>query len=116
MSVWASKDPDAVQDYQYTIPLDEGDTVASYTFEKLTGSVAIDSQNRAGAVVTAFLSGGADGETSVFRVSWSTTGGRDDDDVITLFVSSHEYEALVLTDYAKPLPAHLKARYPAFAD
>jgi hypothetical protein len=57
------------------------------------------------------LSGGTDGETAVFRIAWVTRDGRDDDDVITLFVSSHEYEALVLTGYAKPLPPHLKARY-----
>jgi hypothetical protein len=115
MSVWPSKDPQAVADYQYTIPLDEGDTVASYTLTKMTGDVVIDSDSNAGAVVTAWLSGGTDGETAVFRIAWATTGGRDDDDVITLTVSSHEYEALVLTDYAKPLPPHLKARYPAFA-
>jgi hypothetical protein len=115
MSVWPSKDPQAVTDYQYTIPLDTGDAVDSYTFTKLAGDVVVDSHSRTGAVVTAWLSGGTEGETAVFRVAWSTTGGRDDDDVITLAVSSHEYEALVLTDYAKPLPPHLKARYAAFA-
>lgn len=115
MSTWTSKDPEAVTDYQYTIPLDTGDAVSSYTLTRLAGSVVIDSHSNAGAVVTAWLSGGVDGETSVFRIAWETTGGRDDDDVVTLFVSSHEYEALGLTDYAKPLPPHLKARYPAFA-
>lgn len=115
MSTWPSKDPDAVLDYEYTIPLDTGDSVSSYTFTKLTGSVVIDSDSRSGADVTVTLSGGTDGETAVFRIAWATLGGRDDDDVITLFVSSHEYVALVLTDYAKPLPPHLRARYPAFA-
>jgi hypothetical protein len=115
MSVWPAKDPQSVQDYEYTIPLDTGDSVSSYTFSKLAGDVVIDSESRAGADVTVWLSGGTDGETAVFRIAWATVGGRDDDDVITLFVSSHEYEALVLTDYAKPLPPHLKMRYPAFA-
>jgi hypothetical protein len=115
MSVWPAKDPQSVQDYEYTIPLDTGDSVSSYTFSKLAGDVVIDSESRAGADVTVWLSGGTDGETAVFRIAWATVGGRDDDDVITLFVSSHEYEALVLTDYAKPLPPHLKLRYPAFA-
>jgi hypothetical protein len=115
MSTWPSKDPDAVLDYEYTIPLDTGDSVSSYTFTKLTGSVVIDSDSRSGADVTVTLSGGTDGETAVFRIAWATLGGRDDDDVITLFVSSHEYVALVLTDYAKPLPPHLRTRYPAFA-
>lgn len=116
MSAWPSKDPDAVLDYEYTIPLDAADTVSAHTFERLTGTVVIDDDDRTDAVVTVRLSGGVEGETSVFRIAWTTTAGREDDDVITLFVSSHEYEALVLTDYAKPLPAHLKARYPAFAD
>ena len=115
MAAWPSKDPQAVADYQYTIPLDEGDTVASYSLTKLTGDVVIDSDSNVGPVVTAWLSGGTEGETAVFRIAWITTGGRDDDDVITLFVSSHEYEALELTGYAKPLPPHLKARYAAFA-
>lgn len=127
MSVWPSKDPDAVLDYEYAIPLDTGDDVAAYTLTRLTGTVAIDDdgtladdpETTNGQLVQAVsgirLSGGADGETSVFRIEWETTGGREDDDVITLFVSSHEFEALELTGYAKPLPPHLKARYPAFA-
>ena len=115
MSVWPAKDPDAVTDFAYTIPLDEGDTVASYTFTKLTGDVAIDSHSRVDAVVTAWLSGGTEGETAVFRIAWTTADGREDDDVITVAVSAHEYEALELTDYARPLPPHLKARYAAFA-
>jgi hypothetical protein len=115
MSVWPSKDPQAVQDYEYTIPLDDGDSVQSYTFTKLTGDVVVDSDSRTGAVVTAWLSGGTEGETAVFRIAWATVGGRDDDDVITIAISSHEYEALEITGYAKPLPPHLKARYAAFA-
>lgn len=125
MSVWPSKDPDAVLDYVYRIPLDDADSVTSHGLTRLTGTVAIDSESIAAAPdstalgfgqdVTARLSGGVDGETCVFRIAWTTAGGRDDDDVITLFVSSHEYEALVPTGYAKPLPPHLKARYPAFA-
>lgn len=115
MAVWAAKDPQAVADYTYTIPLDAGDSVASYTLERLTGTVAIDSDSISGADVTAWLSGGIDGETDVFRIAWVTVGGREDDDVITLLVSSHEYEALALTGYAKPSAQHLKQRYPAFA-
>lgn len=115
MSTWPSKDPDAVLDYQYTIPLDEGDAVATATFEKLSGDVVIDDEDRTEAVFTIRLSGGTDGQTAVFRVAWTTTAGRVDDDVITLFVSAHEYEALELTGYAKPGPAHLRMRYPAFA-
>lgn len=116
MTSWTAKDPDAVQDYLFTIPLDEGDTVASHTFEKLSGDVVIDSEVRAGDEVTVWLSGGTVGETAVFRVAWETVGGREDDEVITIAIIANEYEALILTGYVKPSVAHLTARYPAFVD
>jgi hypothetical protein len=115
MTTWAAKDPDAVLDYTYTIPLDEGDSVASYTLTRVSGTVVIDDDSNAGPVVTATLSGGTDGETSIFRIAWVTTAGREDDDYISLHISDDAGE-LALTDYAKPRPDHLKARYPAFAD
>lgn len=127
MPSWPAKDPDAVFDYSYTIALDDGDTVVGDPlFTKLSGTVVIDNEIFDPAIVatdevargqklTVWLSGGANGETSVFRVSWTTAGGREDDDIITLPVVAHELDALVLTGYAKPLPGHLIARYPAFA-
>lgn len=115
MPAWPTKDPESVLDFEYTIPLDEGDTVQSSTFEKLSGSVVIDSQNRVDAEWTVVLSGGTDGETNVFRVAWVTTGGRTLDDIITLAVAANELTELVLTGYVKPTAAHLIARYPAFA-
>lgn len=116
MTAWPAKDPDAVQDYSYTIPLDTGDTVASHTFTRVSGTVAIDSESINAADVTAFLSGGVDGETSVFKVAWVTGEGREDEDYVTLRVIANDYVALELIGYVKPLPQHLKARYPAFED
>ena len=113
---WAPKDPEALLDYVYTIPLDEGDSVASYDFEKLSGDVVIDSESRTGADVTAWLSGGTDGEIAAFRVSWVTTDTREDDAIILLPVVANEPLALALTGYAKPSSAHLLIKYPAFAD
>jgi len=113
---WPAKDPQAVLDYLYTIPLDEGDSVSSYTLEKLSGSVAIDSDSRALADVTAWLSGGEDGETSIFRLAWVTAGGREDDAILLLPVEANEPAPLALTGYAKPSAAHLIMKYPAFAD
>ncbi len=115
MTTWAAKDPDATQDYTFTIPLDEGDSVAAYTLARVSGTVTIDSDSRAGAVVTAWLSGGEDGETSVFRIAWETTAGREDDDYITLLVSD-DSAPVTAEDYAKPRPSDLIARYSAFAD
>jgi hypothetical protein len=128
MPSWPAKDPDAVTDYVYRIPLDAGDSIASgqATITKLTGTVAIDSQSLAAAPnttadgygqdLTVWLSGGADGETAVFRVAWTTVDTRHDDAVITLSVIESDVVPLVLTGYAKPAPAHLIIRYPAFAD
>lgn len=112
---WPAKDPDAVLDYLYTIPLDDTDSVSTYAFTRVSGTVAIDSESRSGAAVTAFLSGGVDGETSIFKIAWTTAGGRDDERYITLPVAANDIAALALTGYAKPSPAHLMARYPAFA-
>lgn len=110
MVSWSPKDPDAVLDYVYTIPLDDSDAVGSFTFERLDGTVAIDSTARSGADVTAWLSGGADGETSVFRIAWITTGGRTDQDIITLPIA--EVELAALDGYAVPTAGHLLLRYP----
>jgi len=130
MVTWPAKDPDAVLDYVYRIPLDAGDSVAAIgdvSFTKLSGTVAINNSpgqlaampdttvKGYGQDFTTFLSGGADGETSVFRIEWTTVGGRTNDDIITLAVVANETPALALTGYAKPLPAHLVLRYPAFA-
>lgn len=113
---WPAKDPDAVDFYGYTIALDEGDSVVSYDVEKLSGDVVLSSHSRSGADVTVWLSGGTDGETSVFRISWVTANGVEDDDVVVIAIVAHEPEDLLLTGYVKPSAAHLQARYPAFAD
>jgi hypothetical protein len=113
---WPAKDPQAVKDYTFTIPLDEGDSVSAYTFTKVSGDTVLDSHSRSGAVITAWLSGGTDGETAVFKASWETVAGREDEDYITLPIAANDYVALELADYQKPLPQHLMARYPAFAD
>jgi hypothetical protein len=116
MSAWPAKDPDAVLDYTYTIALDEGDAVDTSTFSRVSGTVEIDSQSRDEAEWTVRLSGGEDGETSAFKVAWTTTAGREDEDYVTILIAANDYVALDPTGYTKPLPQHLKARYPAFAD
>lgn len=128
MPSWSAKDPDAVKDYVYAIPLDAGDsiTAGNYTFTKLSGDVVVDSHDLnlvpytdADDVlrqdVTVWLSGGTAGETAVFEITWSTVGGRDDDDHITIAIAD-DPAVLVFSGYAKPAPLHLQARFPAFAD
>lgn len=115
MPSWPAKDPHAVKDYSYAVPLDEGDSVTAMTFEKLSGDTVIDSDNSATspATLVATLSGGTDGETSVFRVYWETAGGRKDDAVITQLALANESGEV--TGYTVPRPADLIARFPAFA-
>lgn len=113
---WPAKDPDAVDYYGYTIALDTGDSLVDYDVEKLSGDVTLSSFSRSGADVTVWLSGGTDGETGVFRISWVTANGITDDDVVVIAIAAHEPEELLFTGYMKPSVAHLLARYPAFAD
>lgn len=103
---WPPKTPDAVLDYLYDIPLDEGDSVSSYVFTRLSGTIVTDSEARDEDKVTVTLSGGEHLETSVFKLSWVTSAGREDDTIITL--------AVLALEELEPTIAALRARYPAF--
>jgi hypothetical protein len=133
MISWPSKDPGATLDFVYHIPLDAGDSIANIgdvTFTPLSGTVTVPSKSLAsspttttdangvavfGQDLTVWLSGGADGETDIFEVAWTTVNSRTNDDIIMLAVVSKNVPALVLTGYVKPTPAHLAIKYPAFA-
>lgn len=129
VKTWAPKDPDAVLDYTYHIPLDEGDSIApgQAIITKLSGDVVLDNPGGTlaaapstvdgvfGQTITAWLSGGTDGETALFQVAWTTAATRQDDALLQLPVVSAELPILALTGYAKPIAGHLVARYPAFA-
>jgi Protein of unknown function (DUF4054) len=114
MTSWPAKDADAVLDYGYTIPLESGDSVASYTFTKLSGDVVIDSQGIVGARVLVWLSGGTDGEINTFRIAWVTTEGRENDDEITLAIAPNSGLDLG-TEYANASASTLKAAFAKFA-
>jgi hypothetical protein len=113
MQNWPAKDRDAVLDYTYTIPLDAGDSVASYTLEKLAGDVVIDSEGRAGAIVTVWLSGGTSGENAFFRIAWVTAAGRENDDLISLSITNNEAG---IAGYVPATAATLKSAFAKFAD
>lgn len=103
---WPPKTPDAVLDYLYDIPLDEGDSVTSYNIAVLAGSIVIDSHSRTDDKVTATLSGGTDGETTVFQISWVTAASREDDAIVTLQV--------VGLENFEPRISELRTMFPAF--
>ncbi len=103
---WPPKAPDAVLDYIYTIPVDEGDSITSHSVSILAGSITKDSDSRTDADVTVTLSGGVDGETNVFQIAWVTAAGREDDSIVTIQV--------VGLENFEPRIAELRAMFPAF--
>lgn len=129
MTSWPAKDPNAVLDFVYRIPLDAGDSVAAIgnvTFTRISGTATIQSTSLAGAPTTtaagygqdftAWISGGVDQETDVFKVVWTTAQTRTNDDIITLpIIANVQLVALDLVNFTAPLPGHLQQRYPAFA-
>lgn len=128
MTSWPAKDPSATLDFVYRIPLDPGDSVANLaavSFTRLSGTVTIQSQSLAaspntttdgfGQDFTVWLSGGADQETDVFKIAWTTVQSRANDDIITLAVATNQLPTLDLVGFTAPLPGHLVARYPAFS-
>lgn len=102
MANWTPKDPDAVLDYSFTIPLDDGDAVSTATLSKLSGDVVIDSQSLAANVLTAWLSGGTDGETTVFKAEWTTDAGREADAAIYLPIAQ---ESAILSAFRRRFAA-----------
>lgn len=102
---WPSKDPDETLDYSWTVPLDADDAITSAALTVVSGTVTIASQDATATGLTAFLSGGADGETAIFSGTATTEGGRTFEETFYLVVRT-AVDAEV---------AALRARYPAFA-
>jgi hypothetical protein len=79
------KDPNAVLDYSWNWGTWLGsDTIASYVIE--VDGVTLDSDSRATAVITAWLSGGTAGETATATCRVTTAAGRTDDRTLYLDV------------------------------
>jgi uncharacterized phiE125 gp8 family phage protein len=103
---WTPKRPAAVLDYSWEVPVEEGDTLASASLTKVSGSVMIDSQSTIDNLRVAWLSGGVDGETAEFRGQATTTAGRTFDETIYLPIVTN-VPIVSLAD-AK---AHLRVRH-----
>jgi hypothetical protein len=84
------KDPDAVLDYavDWTDWLPAGDSITGRTVAVESGDVVKASDNLAGAVVTAWISGGTVGTNASVRFRVTTAQGRTDDRTIYLKVRS----------------------------
>lgn len=105
MIVWPAKDPAETLDFNWTVPVDAGDTVATYTAAVASGTVAIDADENGDARVTVWLSGGTDLETATFNLTATTVGGR----------TFRELAVLPVFDRASELLALFRLRYAAFA-
>jgi hypothetical protein len=105
MIAWPAKDPAEVLDFTWTVPLDTGDTIASFTATVASGTITIDSDSASDTQVTVWLSGGADGETATVNLTATTAGGR----------TFREVAVLPVFDRASELLALFRLRYPALS-
>ena len=89
MIYWPDKDPDEVKDYSWRVPLDDGDSIAS--FQALGGgSVTIDRQENTESLATVWLSGGVVGEEAVFTLRATTVAGRTFEETARLSIANSD--------------------------
>jgi hypothetical protein len=85
---WIVKDPDAVLDYLFDWSdwLAEGENIASHTVEVESGTCEVESEIEQSGVVTAWISGGALGETSFVRcrITSDNVPARTDDRTVKI--------------------------------
>lgn len=105
MIIWPAKDPAEELDYSWTIPLDSGDEVDSFTATKISGSVDLGSSDYAGAVGSLWLSGGTADELAYINLEAVTLDGR----------KFREVGVLPLVDRASAVLADFRLTYPEFA-
>ena len=88
MYSWPHKDPNEVLDYRvdWTARLESGETLVTSNVFLASGSVVIDSQANAGAVVTVWLSGGVESSINVLTNRITTNQGRTYDESVQLRV------------------------------
>jgi hypothetical protein len=85
-----TKDPDAVLDYEWDWSTWlAGDTIASHTVTVPTDptGLVLDSDSATTTTVTAWLSGGTDGESYTVTCHIVTAAGREDDRSMTFMLS-----------------------------
>lgn len=105
MIVWPAKDPAEELDFSWTVPLDAGDTITSFTATKTSGSVTLESQSNVGAVGTVWISGGTADEKAYFNLIAVTDEGR----------TFREVGLLPVIDRASELIGEFRQRCPAFS-
>jgi hypothetical protein len=103
---WPAKDPNEILDYSWTVALDAGDSITAHTATIVSGTATIQSSSAASGKVTAFITGGVDGQSVVIEMRATTAGGR---------VFEHSGQISIISS-ANAFEVAFKAAYPAFAD
>jgi hypothetical protein len=105
MIAWPAKDPAEELDFSWTVPLDTGDSIATFTATKASGTVTKESQSNSTTIGTVWISGGTANEKAYFTLEAVTLGGR----------TFRESAILPIIDRAAELLGTFRMRYPAFA-
>lgn len=82
---WPAKDPDATYDYRWEPPLDAGDKLATAVITRVSGDVAIGTQQMDDTGLSVVLTAGSVG-LNLFRGVWTSVGGRGDGEYIQIAV------------------------------
>lgn len=104
MIVWPAKDPVDVLDFSWTVPLDSGDTIDTFTPTKTSGDPTLGASSNTTTVGTVWLSGGTADEIAYFSLIAVTDFGR----------TFRETAILPIIDRASAMLAGFRLRYPAF--
>lgn len=105
MIIWPAKDPADVLDFSWTVPLDTGDAIDTFTATKTSGDVVLDSQSTVGAAGIVWISGGTADEKAYFNLVAVTDLGR----------TFREVGLLPVIDRASELIGEFRQRCPAFS-
>lgn len=108
MIVWPGKDPDDVLDFTWIVPLDESDSISTFTptiLVNTTTPITLGAEAISGANCSVFISAGSADEVAQIDVKCVTALGRTFNDVC----------ALPIIDRANSVVLNFRRRYPAFA-
>lgn len=105
MIVFTAKDPAEVYEYTWIVPLDPGDTIATFTATVLSGTAIKDSQTNTTTTGSVWVSGGTADAYTYFNLVAVTAANR-------IF---RQAAVLPIIDRAAELLASFRLRYPALA-
>lgn len=125
MKTWPTKDPDELLDfgYDWAPDLNDGETLVSHVLTVLEAAgttveaeaITANEAGTAAKAVTAWISGGTDGQSARFELRVTTSEDRIFEDTIILPIASVIAPVPYPGGYAEPTAANLIFVYPEFA-